>query len=91
MNEKEAVRLYVRKAIQLYKENKRKEEVLEETKLRQLVRGLILKEVAEDQGFDLERELGLIKENEDSDVKVHVVPKLNVEQMNVIRNLLNTK
>lgn len=49
MNEKEAVRLYVRKAIQLYKENKRKEEVLEETKLRQLVRGLILKEVAEDQ------------------------------------------
>jgi hypothetical protein len=49
INEKEAVRLYVRKAIQLYKENKRQQEVLEETKLRQLVRGLILKEVAEDQ------------------------------------------
>jgi len=49
INEKEAVRLYVRKAIQLYKENKKQQEVLEETKLRQLVRGLILKEVAEDQ------------------------------------------
>jgi len=49
INEKEAVRLYIRKAIQLYKENKRQQEVLEETKLRQLVRGLILKEVAEDQ------------------------------------------
>ena len=49
INEKEAVRLYVRKAIQLYKENKKQQEILEETKLRQLVRGLILKEVAEDQ------------------------------------------
>lgn len=49
INEKEAVRLYIRKAIQLYKENKKQQEILEETKLRQLVRGLILKEVAEDQ------------------------------------------
>ena len=49
INEKEAVRLYVRKAIQLYKENKKQQEILEETKLRQLVRGLILREVAEDQ------------------------------------------
>ena len=49
INEKEAVRLYVRKAIQLYKENKKQQEILEEKKLRQLVRGLILKEVAEDQ------------------------------------------
>ena len=30
INEKEAVRLYIRKAIQLYKENKRQQEVLEE-------------------------------------------------------------
>lgn len=49
INEKEAVRLYIRKAIQLYKENKKQQEILEETKLRQLVRGIILKEVAEDQ------------------------------------------
>jgi hypothetical protein len=49
INEKEAVRLYIRKAIQLYKENKKQQEILEETKLRQLVRGLILREVAEDQ------------------------------------------
>jgi hypothetical protein len=49
INEKEAVRLYIRKAIQLYKESKKQQEVLEETKLRQLVRGLILREVAEDQ------------------------------------------
>jgi hypothetical protein len=49
INEKEAVRLYIRKAIQLYKENKKQQEISEETKLRQLVRGLILKEVAEDQ------------------------------------------
>jgi hypothetical protein len=49
INEKEAVRLYVRKAIELYKENKKKQELLEEQNLRKLVRGLILKEVAEDQ------------------------------------------
>jgi len=49
INEKEAVRLYVRKAIELYKENKKKQELLEEQNLRKLVRGLILKEVGEDQ------------------------------------------
>jgi len=49
INEKEAVRLYVRKAIELYKENKKKQELLEEQNLRKLIRGLILKEVAEDQ------------------------------------------
>lgn len=39
----------------------------------------IMKEVAEDQGFDLEKELGLQKEQEEKQ-SVFVVPKLNVEQ-----------
>jgi hypothetical protein len=49
INEKDALRLYVRKAIRLYKENKKQQELLEEQKFRQLIRGLILKEKAEDQ------------------------------------------
>lgn len=39
----------------------------------------IMKEVAEDQGFDLEKELGLQKEQDEKQT-VFVVPKLNVEQ-----------
>ena len=49
INEKDALRLYVRKAIRLYKENKKQQELLEEQKFRQLIRGLILQEKAEDQ------------------------------------------
>ncbi len=40
INEKDALRLYIRKAIRLYKENKQKQELLEEQKFRQLIRGL---------------------------------------------------
>jgi hypothetical protein len=49
INEKDALRLYIRKAIRLYKENKQKQELLEEQKFRQLIRGLILKEKADEQ------------------------------------------
>jgi len=49
INEKEALRLYIRKAIRLYKENKKQQELLEEQKFRKLVRALILQEKAEDQ------------------------------------------
>jgi hypothetical protein len=49
INEKDALRLYIRKAIRLYKENKKQQELLEEQKFRQLIRGLILQEKAEDQ------------------------------------------
>ena len=49
MTEKDALRLYIRKAIRLYKENKKQTELLEEKKLRQLIRGMLLKEKAEDQ------------------------------------------
>ena len=49
INEKDALRLYIRKAIRLYKENKKQQELLEEQKFRQLIRGLILKEKAEEQ------------------------------------------
>jgi len=49
INEKDALRLYIRKAIRLYKENKQKQELLEEQKFRQLIRGLILQEKADEQ------------------------------------------
>jgi hypothetical protein len=49
MTETDALRLYIRKAIRLYKENKQKQELLEEQKFRQLIRGLILKEKADEQ------------------------------------------
>jgi hypothetical protein len=49
INEKDALRLYVRKAIRLYKENKQQQQLHEEQKFRQLIRGLILQEKAEDQ------------------------------------------
>ena len=49
MTEKEALRFYIRKAIRLYKENKKQQELLEEQKFRQLIRGFILKEKAEEQ------------------------------------------
>jgi len=49
INEKDALRLYIRKAIRLYKENKIQQELLEEQKFRQLIRGLILQEKAEEQ------------------------------------------
>ena len=49
INEKEALRLYIRKAIRLYKENKKQQQILEEQKFRKLVRALILQEKAEDQ------------------------------------------
>ncbi len=49
INEKDALRLYIRKAIRLYKENKKQQELLEEQKFRQLIRGLILQEKAEEQ------------------------------------------
>ncbi len=39
----------------------------------------IMKEVADEQGFDLEKELGIAQE-QDENQKVFVVPKLNVEQ-----------
>ena len=44
INEKDALRLYVRKAIRLYKENKQQQQLHEEQKFRQLIRGLILQE-----------------------------------------------
>jgi len=49
INEKDALRLYIRKAIRLYKENKQKQELLEEQNFRQLIRGLILQEKADEQ------------------------------------------
>jgi hypothetical protein len=39
-----------------------------------------MKEVADEQGIDLEKELGLVVEQENKKAKVFVVPKLNVEQ-----------
>lgn len=39
-----------------------------------------MKEVAEEQGLDLEKELGIVVEKEESTLKAFVVPKLNVEQ-----------
>ncbi len=40
----------------------------------------IMREVAEEQGIDLERELGLIQEQEETKSKVDTVLKLEVEQ-----------
>ena len=40
----------------------------------------LMKEVAEENGIDLEKELGLIKDKEEAKLKPITVPKLNVEQ-----------
>lgn len=40
----------------------------------------LMKEVAEEQGIDLEKELGLVKDKEEAKLKKLTVPKLNVEQ-----------
>ena len=42
INEKDALRLYVRKAIRLYKENKQQQQLHEEQKFRQLISKKIL-------------------------------------------------
>ena len=103
INEKDALRLYVRKAIRLYKENKKQQELLEEQKFRQLIRGLILQEKAEEQpkhdstGINvLEDLLKKIMPVIQADFKIMTTSKeqrssFRAHMLNAVQNILSTE